>query len=116
MHYMKSQWKLWGIDGNSFFIPNSGEFLSDSMKQVKWHIGIKVDGTNSYNSFEFYCFKPKEVMFNNPMNVGFTFLELIKHFLCETDLDVLQPFFSYDSVELHYTGCDSSVVILISNH
>ena len=70
------------------------------------------DGVKSYHDFEVYSFKIKEVMFDKPIYLGFTFLELPNLYMYEIFYDILQTFSDSsleENVLIRYMGCDSFI-------
>ena len=51
---------------------------------VNWPSKIVFDGVKSYDDFDVYNSKNKEVMFHKPIYLGFTFWEWSKLFMYET--------------------------------
>ena len=64
----------------------------------------------SYEDYDSYAFKPKEVFTEKPIYLGFSVLELSKLLMYETYFDKLQPYFGQGNLKLPYMDCDNIVL------
>ena len=80
---------------------------------LNWQSKINFDCEKANQDFDVYNFKDNEVMFDKPIYLGFTNLELAKMFLYKTYYDTLQTVFDPNlkkNLQLHYIDCDSFVL------
>ena len=66
----------------------------------------------SYENFDSYSFKQKEVLMIKSNYLGFSILELSKFLLYELYYDDLQPFFGKKKLQLHYLDTDSFLLFV----
>ena len=66
----------------------------------------------SYEIYDCYTFKQKEVFVYKPYYLGFSVLELRTLFMYESYYDILQPYFGQKNIHLHYVDTDAFVVSL----
>ena len=64
----------------------------------------------SYENFDSYTFKAKEVKMDKPIYLGFAVLELSNLLLYETYYDIIQSYFGCENIQLHYMDTDSFVL------
>ena len=66
----------------------------------------------SYENFDSYSFKQKEVLMIKSNYLGFSILVLSKFLLYELYYDDLQPFFGKKKLQLHYLDTDSFLLFV----
>ena len=64
----------------------------------------------SYENYDSYIFKQKEVLLDKPIYLGFSVLELSKFLMYETYYDKLQPNFGQEDIHSHFMDTDSFVL------
>ena len=86
------------------------EFIKkdEDEKIVKQQSKLTFNGIHkSYENYDSFTFKQNEVMFDKPIYLGFTVLELSKLLMYETYYDTLQPYFGQENLQNHYCDTDS---------
>ena len=68
----------------------------------------------SYEKYDSFTFKQNEVLMDEPINLGFSVLDLSKLLMCETYCDKRQPYFGEYNIELHYMDTESFVISIKS--
>ena len=64
----------------------------------------------SYENYDSYTFKQKQVVMDKAIYVGFAILELSKLHMYETYYDTLQPYFGQENLQLHYIDTDGMIL------
>ena len=64
----------------------------------------------AFEEHESYLFKQHKFLFDKPIYLGFSVLELSKLLLYENNYDNLKPYFGQESLQLKYMLCDSFVL------
>ena len=92
------------------------EFIEkhDEEKSTEQQSNLPSNGFHkSYTIYDSYTFKENEALMDKPIYLGFAILELSKSLLWETYYVKLQPYFSRESLQLHYIDTDSFVLNVI---
>ena len=64
----------------------------------------------SYENLNIYTFKPKEVLMDKPIYLGFPILELSNCFMYETSYDKIQTYFGEKNLLIHYISTDKFIL------
>ena len=74
-------------------------------KLVKQQSKLTFNGIHkSYENYDSFTFKQNEVMFDKPIYLGFSVLELSKLLMYETYYDNLQPYFGQQNLTITLYG------------
>ena len=85
----------------------------DNDKIIKQQSKLTFNGIHkSYENYDSYTFKQNEILFDKPLYLGFSVLELSKLHMYETFYETLQPYFGEKNIQLHYMDTDSFVLSL----
>ena len=87
----------------------------DDGNSIKRQRVLNFDGCKQYDDDYVFTYKKIEVLFDKPIYLGFSVLEISKLFMYESYYDRFLPYFGEKNLQLHYMDCDSFVLSIKTN-
>ena len=92
---------------NIRFYNNNGD---DDRKIINSHSELSFDGEVLFDDFRAHRHNPTNILYDKPIYIGATVLDLSKLLMYEFYYDILQSHFGEDKLQLHYMDTDSFVL------